>query len=196
MKKGGTEMSARHVKKPGVVGNTAKSKSFLKTVYEYAETVLFAMLLLVLLFTFVFRVASVVGDSMQPTLYTRERLLLTTHFYEPSHGDIVVIDRYTQDPLIKRVIGVAGDTIRIDGVNGVVYRNGEALIEGYVSGPTSPKEMSGEITVPEGYIFVLGDNRSVSKDSRSAEIGLVDTEDVVGKAILRIWPIKRFGGVE
>lgn len=189
-------MSARHAKKPSVVGNTAKGKTFLKTLYEYAETILFAMLLLVLLFTFVFRVAGVVGGSMEPTLYTKERLLLTTHFYEPSCGDIVVIDRYTQEPLIKRVIGVAGDTIRIDGVNGVVYRNGEALHEEYVSGPTSPKDMQGEITVPEGYIFVLGDNRGVSKDSRSEEIGLLDTEDVVGRAIWRIWPINRFGIVE
>ena len=189
-------MSARHAKKPSVAGNTAKGRAFLAAVYEYAETILFAMLLLVLLFTFAFRVAGVVGDSMQPTLYTQERLILTTHFYEPSHGDIVVIDRYTQEPLIKRVIGVAGDTIRIDGVSGVVYRNGEALDERYVSGPTTPKELDGELTVPTGYIFVLGDNRGVSKDSRSKEIGLVDTEDVVGKAIWRIWPINRFGVVK
>ncbi len=189
-------MSARHAKKPSVAGTTAAGKTFLKTVYEYAETILFAMLLLVLLFTFVFRVAGVVGDSMQPTLYTQERLILTTHFYKPSHGDIVVIDRYTQDPLVKRVIGVAGDTIRIDGVNGIVYRNGEPLTEKYVSSPTSPKDMEGEVTVPEGYIFVLGDNRGVSKDSRSEEIGFVDTEDVVGKAVWRVWPMNRFGLVK
>ncbi len=189
-------MSARHAKKPSVAGETAAGKSFLIAVYEYAETILVAMLLLVLLFTFVFRVAGVVGDSMLPTLQTQERLILTTHFYEPSRGDIVVIDRYTQEPLIKRVIGVAGDTILIDGVNGIVYRNGEALVEKYVSGPTSPKEMEGEVVIPEGYIFVLGDNRGVSKDSRSAEIGLVDTEDVVGKAVLRVWPLNRFGVVK
>lgn len=189
-------MSARHAKKPSVVGTTAKSKNFLMTVYDYAESVLFAMLCLVLLFTFVFRVAGVVGGSMEPTLYTTERLLLTTHFYEPAHGDIVVIDRYTQEPLIKRVIGVAGDTIRIDGMTGIVYRNGEALVERYISGSTSPKEMQGEVTIPDGYIFVLGDNRGVSKDSRSQEIGLVDTEDVVGKAVWRLWPIRRFGAVK
>ncbi len=189
-------MSARHAKKPSVAGNTEKGKTFLAAVYEYAETILFAMLLLVLLFTFIFRIAGVVGGSMEPTLYTQERLILTTHFYEPTHGDIVVIDRYTQEPLIKRVIGVAGDTIRIDGANGIVYRNGEALEEGYVSGPTSPKEMEEEVTVPAGYIFVLGDNRAVSKDSRSKEIGLVDTEDVVGKAVWRVWPINRFGAVK
>lgn len=187
---------ARHVKSVVAQEKTAANTSFLKTVYEYAETILFAMLLLVVLFTFVFRVASVVGGSMEPTLYTEERLILTTHFYEPQFGDVVVIDRYTQDPLIKRVIGVAGDTIRIDGEAGVVYRNGSLLEETYVSGGTSPKEMQGEITVPEGYIFVLGDNRPVSKDSRSTEIGLVDTEDVVGKAIWRIWPINRFGTVK
>ena len=168
----------------------------MKAIYEYAEAILVAMLLLVLLFTFVFRVATVVGGSMEPTLHTQERLILTTHFYEPTFGDIVVIDRYTQEPLIKRVIGVAGDTIRIDNVKGIVYRNGEALVENYVSGPTSPKELKGEIVVPEGHLFVLGDNRNVSKDSRSVEIGFVDTEDVVGKAVLRVWPLDRFGRVE
>ncbi len=189
-------MSARHAKQPTVVGNTAKGKRFLKTVYEYAETILFAMLLIVLLFTFAFRVAGVVGGSMEPTLHTEERLLLTTHFYTPSRGDIVVIDRYTQEPLIKRIIGVAGDTIRIDGASGIVYRNGEALVERYTSSSTHPKDMDGEITIPEGYVFVLGDNRAVSKDSRSAEIGLVDTEDIVGKAMWRVWPLARFGRIE
>jgi len=190
-------MSARHAKKPSEVARTAVVKpSFLSVIYEYAETVLFAMLLLVMLFTFFFRVAGVKGGSMEPTLFTDERLLLTTHFYEPAHGDVVVINRYTEDPLIKRVIGVAGDTIRIDGMSGTVYRNGEALVETYISAATDPKEMDGEITVPEGYIFVLGDNRPVSKDSRSAEIGLVDTEDVVGRAVWRVWPLNRFGAVK
>lgn len=190
-------MSARHAKKTNDVTQTAVVKpSFLSTIYEYVETVLFAMLLLVILFTFLFRVAGVKGGSMEPTLYTTERLLLTTHFYEPTHGDIVVINRYTEDPLIKRVIGVAGDTIRIDAATGIVYCNGEALQEPYVSAATDPKELIGEITVPEGYIFVMGDNRPVSKDSRSAEIGLVDTESVVGKAVWRLWPLNRFGAVK
>lgn len=175
-----------------VDGNEEKS-SFITTIYEYAEAILLAMLLLVLLFTFCFRVAGVNGSSMEPNLQGNDRLILAVHFYEPAYGDVVVINRYTEDPLIKRVIAVAGDSIRIDETSGQVYRNGVLLEEPYFSGMTSPKELVGEVTVPEGHIFVMGDNRSVSKDSRSVEIGMVDVEDVVGKAVLRVWPLKSFG---
>ncbi len=189
-------MSARHAKKTSIPYMAVVKPSSLSVIYDYMETILFAMLLLVLFFTFFFRIAGVKGGSMEPTLHNGERLVLATHFYEPAHGDIVVISRYTEEPLIKRVIGVAGDTIRIDTVSGIVYRNGEPLEERYISAPTDRKEMEEEVSVPAGYIFVLGDNRPVSKDSRSESVGLVDTESVVGKAVWRIWPLNRFGIVK
>ncbi len=182
-------MRARHAK--NIYGEDEKP-SFIATLYEYTEAIVFAMVLLVVLFTFCFRVAGVKGTSMEPNLSTHDRLILNVHFYEPAYGDIVVINRYTDDPLIKRVIGVTGDTIRIDQSTGEVYRNGIVLDEPYLNCTTSPKELAGEVTVPEGCIFVMGDNRGVSKDSRSTEIGMVDIEDVVGKAILRIWPLNKF----
>ena len=188
-------MAARHVKTVEEPIVSESKNSFLHTIYEYAEAVLLAMVLLVALFTFCFRIAGVKGDSMNPTLEQNDRLILAVHFYEPAYEDIVVINRYTEDPLIKRVIGVAGDTIRIDGEMGLVYRNGELLEEAYVETLTLPKDLTDEVTVPEGSIFVLGDNRAVSKDSRSTEIGMVDVDDVVGKVILRVWPIHSFGTV-
>lgn len=188
-------MAARHVKSMDTPTIDASRSGFLHTIYEYAEAVMLAMVLLVALFTFCFRVAGVKGDSMQPTLHPNDRLILAVHFYEPAYEDVVVINRYTEDPLIKRVIGVAGDTIRIDGETGQVYRNGSLLEEEYVQTMTLPKDIAGEVKVPEGCIFVMGDNRAVSKDSRSAEIGMVDTDDVVGKVILRVWPIQGFGTV-
>ncbi len=183
-------MHARHAKR--LYGDDGKI-GFTAALYEYAEAMLFAMVLLIVLFTFCFRVAGVEGSSMEPNLYGNDRLILNVHFYEPAYGDIVVINRYTEDPLIKRVIGLEGDTIRIDATSGEIYRNGTLLEEGYINCPTFPKELADEVTVPAGHLFVLGDNREVSKDSRSLEIGMVDEEDVVGKAILRVWPLYKFG---
>ncbi len=170
----------------------APKKGILAVVYEYTEAFLLAMVLLVVLFTFCFRVVGVHGDSMKPNLLNGDRLILKTHFYEPSCGDIVVVNRYTDKPLIKRVIAVGGDTVYIDAQTGEVYRNGVLLNETYIQGETLPKDMTDEVTVPQGCVFLMGDNRSISKDSRSEEIGMVRVEDIVGCAILRVWPLSSF----
>lgn len=181
-------MAPKHTK--GLVKRDA-----IAVMYEYVEAILMAMLLLVVLFTFCFRVAGVIGDSMEPNLSGGDRLILQTHVNELAYGEIVVVNRYTEEPLIKRVIGKAGDTILIEEKTGNVYRNGILLEESYIDGITEPKGLSGEVTVPAGCLFVMGDNRGVSKDSRSEEIGMVSEHDVVGKAILRIWPFKSFGWI-
>ncbi len=187
-------MSARHAKSP-TVGNAQKNKLF-ASLYDYVEAIVVAMVLLLVFFTFLFRIAGVRGGSMQPTLRQNDMLLLSIHMYTPHHGDVVVIDRHTQEPLIKRVIGVAGDTIFIDKQSGAVYRNGQKLEEAYIYKTfTVPNDLTEAVTVPKGHIFVLGDNRSLSKDSRDEEIGMVDLEDVVGKAIFRVWPLDRIGVV-
>lgn len=188
-------MSAQHAKTASPVSEQREPSSLAVTIYEYAEAMLTAMILLVLLFTFLFRVAGVRGSSMQPNLQEQDRLILQVHFYEPQYEDIVVINRYTDDPLIKRVIGLPGDTIRIDPVSETVYRNGEPLTETYTPYSTAPRELKGEITVPEDCLFVLGDNRPLSKDSRYTDIGMIRKADVVGKAIFRIWPLSSFGGL-
>jgi signal peptidase I len=114
--------------------------------------------------------------------------------YKPKHGDIVVIDRYTQEPLVKRVIAVGGDKIEILPETGEVVLNGVVLEEKYIQGKTLTRDFgTGVKTVPEGYLVVMGDNRSVSKDSRSAEVGFVNVKDVVGRAIFRFYPLERIG---
>ncbi len=182
-------MRAKHFKR--VKGSV--KKGVLSILYEYVEAFLLAMILLVVLFTFCFRVAGVVGTSMEPTLSNGDRLILKAHFYEPSYGDIVVVNRYTDEPLIKRVIAVEGDTLRIDAETGAVYRDGVMLNETYIKGVTLLKDMTGEVTVPQGYVFLMGDNRSVSKDSRNEEIGMIRVEDIIGCAVLRVWPFSSFG---
>jgi signal peptidase I len=174
--------------------HTEKS-SFLEIVYDYVATFLTAMVLLVSVFTFCFRLAAVSGSSMESTLLHNDRVLLFSHFYEPDYGDIVVINRYGDEPLIKRVIAKAGDTVLIDDNSGFIYRNGQLLKETYTKQRTTPGDLNGVVTVPEGKLFVLGDNRGISKDSRDSSIGMVREDDVVGKAVFRIWPLSRFGRI-
>ncbi len=188
-------MSARHARttvihRPKV--HTEKS-SFLETVYDYVATFLTAMVILVSVFTLCFRMASVSGGSMESTLLHNDRVLLFSYFYEPNYGDIVVISRCGEEPMIKRVIAKAGDTVLIDPGSGRVYRNGQLVEESYIKQITTPGDLDGVVTVPEGKLFVLGDNRGISKDSRDSTVGMIREDDVVGKAVFRIWPLSRFG---
>lgn len=172
-----------------------KNQAFL----EYVDTVVTAIVAVALLSTFAVRVVRVDGHSMEPTLLDGERLITTNFLYDPEHGDIVVIDAYIPHglPLIKRVIGVAGDTIDIDFEAGVVYRNGQALEEPYTAEPTWTYEgVDFPLTVPDGTLFVMGDNRNHSSDSRLPDIGCVDVRDVLGKSVWRIAPLARMGSVE
>ena len=157
--------------------------------YEWVEIITTALIAITLIFTFLFRLVNVDGTSMETTLHDRERLILSCLPYTPERGDIVVISRGADDePLIKRVIGLAGDTVGIDSTSGKVYLNGKILEEPYIHVSTSPELMKGEVTVPEGMVFVLGDNRGVSLDSRSQVIGPAETKKVLGKVIFRLFP--------
>ena len=157
-----------------------------RTLLEYLDSILLAVIAVAMIFTFVARLIRVDGHSMEPTLHDRQLLVISSLPYTPHHGDVVVVDAYTRHSrtLIKRVIGTEGDTIDIDFVTGTVYRNGEALEEPYTAEPTFTQlDMQFPVTVPEGCVFVMGDNRNNSLDSRLAEIGFVDTRDILGKSI-------------
>lgn len=168
---------------------TAKERNrhALIAVYEWAGILMATMTVLLLLFTYVVRNVGVKGDSMQPTLHNGDRLLLSCYSDEYERGDIVVIDRYTEEPLIKRIIAVEGDVISI--VDGDVFLNGVLLNEPYTQGTTINKDFNETAVVPEGCVFVMGDNRSDSKDSRMKEIGMVSQKDIVGKALVTVWPL-------
>lgn len=162
--------------------------------YEWVGAMITALLIPVILFSLFIRIVNVDGTSMNDTLFHNDKLILYCYDSAYECGDIVVIDRHVQEPLIKRVIGVGGDVIEIT-QDGHVSRNGEILEEPYAVGLTDQRGMNRAVTVPEGHLFVLGDNRAVSHDSRSDEVGFVPVSDVVGKAVFRLWPLRTIGGV-
>ena len=169
-----------------------KDTKKLSDVFEWMQAAILSLTCVALLFTFVFRTVGVDGTSMVPTLLNEDRLLLTHLFYTPARGDIVVISRIDEqkEPLIKRVIALAGDTIDITADHQVIV-NGQVLEEPYLSVVTSAKHHEYPLTVPEDCVFVMGDNRVVSLDSR--DLGPIEVSRVMGKAVFRLWP--NFGGL-
>lgn len=156
-----------------------------------AQTAIF----LILFCTFIARIAIVFGDSMNETLHEGDRLLLWSLFYTPKQGDIVSancrgLNRPDGEVIIKRIIAVGGQEVDIDFSTGTVYVDGEPLDEPYINNLTINDEggFVYPVKVKEGYYFCMGDNRQRSTDSRDAAVGLVSHEDILGKAILRIYP--------
>ena len=171
-----------------------KSRKALLSAFDWLQTLIFALVTITLLLAFAVRVVGVVGDSMLPTLESGDRLLLSGTKGEYARGDIVVVDRYTDEPLIKRVVAVAGDVVQITDDYHLLV-NSIPQVEPYITGITVPRDMVGPMQVPAGCVFVLGDNRTYSKDSRQREIGMVDVKDIVGKVVYRLWPLGKTGSV-
>lgn len=177
---------------------------------EWAGSLVYAVLAMLLLNLFVFRSITVDGTSMNNTLQDKDRVISTNFFYTPQRGDIVVLqadkipNQYTGkygEPIIKRVIALAGDTIKFDFKKGEVYlkKAGEQefrlLEEDYIAAPTVAaldRHSGEEHTVPENCVFVMGDNRNMSLDSRSLLVGDVDTDLIMGKAFVRLFPFDQF----
>ena len=164
-----------------------------RDLYEWAQALVCSVLAVVLLFTFVIRLIGVDGHSMVPTLQDGDRLLVLNAMLDNDYeyGDIVVLrkDTFLEEPLVKRVIATEGQTVDIDFVSGAVYVDGELREEDYLNEPTYVEEGTEfPLTVPEGSIFVMGDNRNHSSDSRSSDLGTVDTRYVIGKAVFLLFP--------
>ena len=168
--------------------------------YDWIQSLISALLICVLVFVFVLRIMDVHGTSMFPTLNNGDKVLVSDLFYEPARGDIVVFKKDSYDDnkaLVKRVVAVAGDVVNIDFEKGVVYVNGDALEEDYIDVLTTTKiDFIGPQTVPDNCLFVMGDNRNASTDSRAKRIGRVDKRLGIGKVLLVVYPFESFGSVE
>lgn len=169
-------------------------RSWQQNVLLYVHDLMCMLLVMMLLFLVVFRVILVTGDSMFTTLWDGDYLLLVSELFcgDPEPGDIVVISKASFDngsPIVKRVIATQGQTVDIDFESGTVYVDGQALREPYIHNETTNEEGTVfPLTVAENCIFVLGDNRAVSLDSRSPQIGQIDRREVLGKALCLMIP--------
>ena len=164
-----------------------------RELYEWTQALVGSVLTVVLVFTFLIRLIGVDGHSMVPTLQNGDRLLVLSSLLDSDYeyGDIVVLreESFLEEPIVKRVIATEGQTVDIDFEAGVVYVDGEALDEPYINEPTYMEEGTEfPLTVPEGCIFVMGDNRNHSSDSRDSRLGTVDTRCVLGKAVFLAFP--------
>ncbi len=195
-----TEQDDKNTSKPFGMG-------LLGSLFDYLEIFALAIFIVLLVFSFCFRLCRVDGSSMNNTLFDNEYLVASSLFYEPDNGDIVVLhvvnDNY-EGHLVKRIIAGEGQNVKIDITEGKVYIDGIEIFEdyvfvdggvynnGYFNGEfitvSSENHLIYEVDVPEGKLFIMGDNRNHSMDSRSSVIGLVDKDCVLGKAVLRISP--------
>ena len=172
-----------------------KGKKLIGNIFDFLELFVFTLAVVVLLLSFFFRHSVVDGDSMLGTLHNGEHLIISDLFYSPSRGDIVVFEDHStgfKKPLIKRIIGVGGDEIRISGKK--VYLNGELLEEDYVYVDGYQNDASIVLVVPEGELFVMGDHRNESSDSRM--FGTISEDAVIGRVVLRFYPFDKFGAVD
>lgn len=172
--------------------------SWKRDCYDWLQMLTFVLVAVVLVFTFVGMVIGVVGNSMYPTLHDRDIMITRRIGYTPKTGDVVVIrkESFMEEAIVKRVIAVEGQQVEIDYDSNTVYVDGVALEEGYINQEDEdvmterPGMVYQDFQVPEGCIFVMGDNRNGSTDSRYAELGMVDTDYVLGQAICVAFPFQ------
>lgn len=174
--------------------NEEESASFKKNIMLYLHDLIYLLAIVMIVFVFLFRIVIVSGSSMYATLWDGDWLLVTgSAFYnDPKYGDIIVASKdsfNSGEPIIKRVIATQGQTVDIDFDAGIVYVDGVALEENYTHTPTNVEEgIVFPITIAEGCIFAMGDNRNGSRDSRDPLIGMIDQREILGKALFLIFP--------
>lgn len=182
--------------------NEEEKGSFRLDLFFWMQALIGALVFLILMFTLVGRVIGVVGGSMLTTLHEGDLLLLQSVGYTPRQGDVVVLRKssFLPEPVVKRVIALGGQHVQVDYSTHQVYVDGVALDEPYINGlmvdPLDALETVLDVVVPEGSIYVMGDNRNHSSDSRDERLGTVDERFVLGRALWIITPFSHFGAID
>ncbi len=191
---------SKHTKKQENLPELSIGERSRREIYDWIHCLSIALIICVVIFAFFVRLIDVRGTSMNPTLNNGDKMFVSGLFYTPKAGDVVVFKKDEYDPeraLVKRVIATEGQVINIDFDNGIVYVDGVALEEDYIMEPTTNKiDFIGPQTVPEGCVFVMGDNRNASTDSRKTEIGMVDSRLILGKAYFVIYPLSQMRAIK
>jgi signal peptidase I len=171
---------------------------FAGELYDWAQALVYSIVFIVVLFTFLVRIIGVDGESMEPTLHNNDKIVITNLFYSPKQGDVIVLRKksFLEEPIVKRVIATEGQTVNIDFISHKVWVDGVLLDEPYIKAPIAKAgDVVFPVTVPKGFIFVLGDNRNNSADSRLTRVGMIDMRYVLGHVIYRVFPFDNIGGI-
>lgn len=179
-------------------------KKLVRSVFEWTETVVMAIVLVAVIFTFAVRIITVTGRSMEPTYYNGNRVLVSGFAGDIKQGDIVIVINALDEPIIKRVIATEGQTVDFNDLAGEVTVDGyvlEGAEFGIENGITRVPDLPGQVltfpqTVPENCVFVLGDNRENSEDSRYMDVGMIDHRNILGKVIFNVYPFSNIGSVK
>lgn len=167
--------------------------------YFWAQALVFALVILVGINVFFFRISGVDGYSMNPTLENHDQIIMRIiGVGAPRRGDVIVVkaEAFKDEPLVKRVIGLEGDVIDLDPETGNLSVNGEVKWEPYIKERIRDfGNQSYPFTVPAGSVFVMGDNRNASTDSRDRRVGALPYEYIIGKVVLRVWPLRTIGRI-
>lgn len=175
-----------------------KKSSGIASLYDWVQSMLFAISIVIIVLVFFFRLVHVDGSSMNNTLFDGDKVIVSNFMYTPKTGDIVVIshgERYSE-PIIKRVIATEGQTLKIDVENQIILVDDKIIDQPYAFGETKINDLPIPSVIPEGKVFVLGDNRENSLDSRSSDIGLIDESSIIGEAKYVIFPFQRFQNLD
>ena len=180
-----------------------KPGSFRQSLLEWVGVIVGSVVFVTILLTFVARIITVDGSSMSPTYENGDRVLATSLAGPAGQGDVVILVNVLEEPIIKRVVATEGQTVDFDEDMGELVVDGQPLAgEAYhiANGITYVPDRPGEVlefpqTVPEGCVVVLGDNRQNSKDSRFAEVGMVDSRNILGKVVFNLYPFSKLGFV-
>ena len=188
-------MNNEYISEPeGSPEDEKKEFDIVSELYDWSQALIVALISIMLIFTLFARLISVEGRSMIPTLHGGDKILLSNLLYEPKCGDVIVVtmkdfQHKPLQPIVKRVVATSGQTVDINFSMGSVTVDGVVLDEPYINERTSRRaDVDFPVTVPEGCIFVMGDNRNESLDSRSTQVGMVDKRAVLGHVLFRAYP--------